>query len=184
MDVSFRIEVETLAGALDQLDYFAVLKLAACGDAGRDPRCLPPRVARSTTPTATPRWTTPSSASRIGRIYRRINEAYTVLRDDARRKKYAGDVAGPDRARKLRFTEADESAVQAAQKKRADEQLGQTPNGRKFYASALVDAQASAGTPPSATSRGRSPTSRATRASRSSSPRPEKHRPKRDYRIK
>ena len=79
---------------------------------------------------------------RVGRIYRRINEAYTVLRDDARRKKYAGDLAGPDRARKLRFSEDDEAAVKEAQKKRAVEQLGQTPNGRKFYLAALADAQA------------------------------------------
>jgi curved DNA-binding protein CbpA len=84
----------------------------------------------------------PEFRDQVGRIYRRINEAYTVLRDDARRRKYATDLAGPDRARKLRFSEDDEAAVKDAQKKRAVEQMGQTPNGRKFFAAALADAQA------------------------------------------
>jgi curved DNA-binding protein CbpA len=75
----------------------------------------------------------------IGRIYRRINEAYTILRDDQKRARYLADVSGPERLKKLRFTEAEESAVQAEQKRKLEEQLGQTPNGRKFYSAALVE---------------------------------------------
>jgi len=78
----------------------------------------------------------------IGRIYRRINEAYTVLRDDQKRTRYQADVSGPDRLKKLRFTEVEESAVQAEQKRKLEEQLGQTPNGRKFYAAALIEINA------------------------------------------
>ena len=141
MDASFRIEVETLAGAIDQLDYFAVLKLAATA-APAEIRAAYHRESRVYHPDRYAAVDDDGFREQIGRIYRRINEAYTVLRDDARRKKYAGDVAGPDRARKLRFSEDDEAAMKEAQKKRAVEQLGQTPNGRKFYASALADAQA------------------------------------------
>ena len=78
----------------------------------------------------------------MARIYRRINEAYTVLRDDDRRQRYLAEVSGLERARKLRFTEADEAALQDEQKRRAEEQLGQTPNGRKLYAAALQDVAA------------------------------------------
>jgi len=141
MDASFRIEVETLAGAIDQLDYFAVLKLAATA-APAEIRAAYHRESRVYHPDRYAAVDDAGFREQIGRIYRRINEAYTVLRDDARRKKYAGDVAGPDRARKLRFSEDDEAAMKEAQKKRAVEQLGQTPNGRKIYASALADAQA------------------------------------------
>ena len=49
---------------------------------------------------------------------------------------------GPDRAQKLRFTEADEAQVKEEQKKKLEEQLGTTPNGRKFFAAALVEIQA------------------------------------------
>jgi hypothetical protein len=65
-----------------------------------------------------------------------------VLRDDRKRVKYLADVTGPDRLKKLRFTEAEESAVQADQKRKLEEQLGQTPNGRKFYAAALIEINA------------------------------------------
>jgi curved DNA-binding protein CbpA len=141
MDVSFRIEVETLAEALDQLDYFAVLKLAATATPA-EIRAAYHRESRVYHPDRYAAVDDGPFRDRVGRIYRRINEAYTVLRDDARRKKYAGDLAGPERARKLRFSEDDEAAVKEAQKKRAVEQLGQTPNGRKFYSAALADAQA------------------------------------------
>jgi DnaJ-class molecular chaperone len=141
MDERFRIEVETLAQALDQLDYFGVLKISK--DAApaeiksayyRESRAYhPDRFAAS-----------PDARLRelVGRIYRRINEAYTVLRDDARRRKYVADVSGPDRAAKLRFTEVDEAEVKEAQKRRVEEQMGQTPNGRKLFAAALADVQA------------------------------------------
>jgi curved DNA-binding protein CbpA len=78
----------------------------------------------------------------VGRVYRRVNEAYTVLRDDRKRARYLAEVTGPDRERKLRFTEAEEAQVKEEQKRKLEEQLGQTPNGRKFYAAALVEIQA------------------------------------------
>jgi curved DNA-binding protein CbpA len=141
MDPSFLIEVETLAAALDQLDYFGILKIPQTAGAAeikeayyRESRAYhPDRFAA-----------VPDAAFRelVGRIYRRVNEAYTVLRDDKKRVKYAQDVAGPERAKKLRFTEADEVQVKEDQKKKIEEQLGQTPNGRKFYAAALVELQA------------------------------------------
>jgi curved DNA-binding protein CbpA len=141
MEVAFRIEVETLAGALDQLDYFTVLKLAP-GATPADIRAAYHRESRVYHPDRYAAVDDPEFRDQVGRIYRRINEAYTVLRDDARRRKYEADVGGPDRARKLRFSEDDEAAVKDAQKRRAVEQTGLTPNGRKFYAAALADAQA------------------------------------------
>jgi curved DNA-binding protein CbpA len=141
MDPRFLIEVQALAAALDQLDYFAVLKIPQSATPAqvkeayyRESRAYhPDRFAA-----------VPDAALRatIGRIYRRVNEAYTVLRDDRKRLKYAADLGGPDRARKLRFTEADEQQVKEEQKRKIDEQFGTTPNGRKFYAAALADAQA------------------------------------------
>jgi curved DNA-binding protein CbpA len=141
MDTSFRIEVETLAGALDQLDYFAVLKLAASATPG-EIRAAYHRESRTYHPDRYAAVEDDAFRGLIARIYRRINEAYTVLRDDARRRKYAVDVAGPDRARKLRFSEEDEVEVKDAAKRRAVEQMGQTPNGRKFFSAALADVQA------------------------------------------
>jgi DnaJ-class molecular chaperone len=141
MDAQFLMEVETLAAALDQLDYFGVLKI---------PRAASPaeikaayyRESRAFHPDRYAAVGSPEIRELIGRIYRRVNEAYTVLRDDRKRAKYVADVGGPERAAKLRFTEADEAQVKEEQKKKLEEQLGQTPNGRKFYAAALVEIEA------------------------------------------
>jgi DnaJ-class molecular chaperone len=141
MDPSFVIEVEALAAALDQLDYFGVLKLPQAAGAA-EIKAAYYRESRAYHPDRFAALPDEAFRKLIGKIYRRVNEAYTVLRDDKKRAKYVQDVSGPDRAKKLRFTEADEVQVKEEQKKKIEEQLGQTPNGRKFYAAALVEIQA------------------------------------------
>jgi DnaJ-class molecular chaperone len=141
MDEQFLIEVETLATVLDQLDYYGVLKVAP-GAGAADVKVAYYRESRLFHPDRYAALENAEVREMIGRIYRRINEAYTVLRDDQKRVRYLADVSGPERRNKLRFTEAEESAVQAEQKRRQEEQLGQTPNGRKFYAAALIEINA------------------------------------------
>jgi DnaJ-class molecular chaperone len=141
MDPNFLIEVETLAAALDQLDYFGILKVPQ-GAGPADIKAAYYRESRAYHPDRFAAVPDPVFRELVGRIYRRVNEAYTVLRDDRKRAKYVQDVTGPERTKKLRFTEADEVQVKEEQKKKIEEQLGQTPNGRKFYAAALVEIQA------------------------------------------
>ena len=73
----------------------------------------------------------------IGSIYKRVTEAYYVLRDDAKRKKYQGDLAGADRANKLRYTEATESELKAEARKSVEEEFGTSPKARPFFKTAL-----------------------------------------------
>jgi DnaJ-class molecular chaperone len=141
MDEGFRIEIETLAAALDQLDYFGLLKVPQ-GAGPADVKAAYYRESRAYHPDRFAACPDAAVRELVGRVYRRVNEAYTVLRDDRKRAKYAQDVNGPERARKLRFTEADEAEVKEEQKKKLEEQMGSTPNGRKFFAAALVDIQA------------------------------------------
>jgi DnaJ-class molecular chaperone len=141
MELQFLIEVETLAGALDQLDYYQVLKLQP-GAGPAEVKAAYYRESRAFHPDRFAAVESAELKELIGRIYRRVNEAYTVLRDDRKRARYLADVTGPDRARKLRFTEAEEAQVKEDQKKKLEEQFGQTPNGRKFFATAQLEAKA------------------------------------------
>ena len=141
MDIGFIMEVEQRAAALDGLDYFEVLRLPREAGAA-DVKAAYYRESRAFHPDRFAALPSPDLRELIARIYRRVNEAYTVLRDDAKRLKYLADVTGPERAAKLRFTEAEEAALQDEQKKKLEEQLGQTPNGRKLYAQALTDVEA------------------------------------------
>jgi len=140
MNAQFLIEVEALAAALDQLDYFGILKLPQSAGAA-DVKAAYYRESRAYHPDRFAAVPSPEVRELVGRIYRRVNEAYAVLRDDRKRAKYLADVSGPDRARKLRFTEAEEAEVKEEQKRKLEAQLGQTPNGRKFYAAALLEVQ-------------------------------------------
>ncbi len=142
MDAQFLIEVETLAAVLDQLDYFGVLKVPQTATPG-EIKAAYYRESRAYHPDRYATLESGELKEMIGRIYRRVNEAYTVLRDDRKRARYLADINGPERDRKLRFTEVEEAKVKEEQKKKLEEQFGQTPNGRKVYAAALVEIQAS-----------------------------------------
>lgn len=75
----------------------------------------------------------------LGTIFKRITEAYFVLRDDAKRKKYTEEISGPERASKLRFTEATESELKAEARKTAEEEFGNHPKSRPFFKAAIAD---------------------------------------------
>ena len=141
MNLVFLIEVETLAGALDQLDYYQVLKVQP-GVGAAEVKAAYYRESRAFHPDRFAAVESAELRELIGRIYRRVNEAYTVLRDDRKRTRYLADVTGPDRARKLRFTESDEAQVKGDEMRKMEEQFGTTPNGRKLYAAALRDVEA------------------------------------------
>jgi curved DNA-binding protein CbpA len=141
MDVAFLMEVEQRSAELDGLDYFEVLRLEK-GASPAEIKAAYYRESRVFHPDRYAAVESPELRDRIGRIYRRVNEAYTVLRDDVKRRKYQAEVTGPERERKLRFTEAEESQVKQEQKQKLEEQFGLTPNGRKFYAAALKEMEA------------------------------------------
>jgi curved DNA-binding protein CbpA len=141
MDAAFILEVETRAARLESMDYFEILRLPTTAGAAEVKEAYY-RESRAFHPDRFAALPSPELRTLIARVYRRVNEAYTVLRDDVKRRKYLADVSGPDRARKLRFTDADEVEVKEAEKRRADEQLGATPNGRRFFLAARQEAQA------------------------------------------
>lgn len=132
------LQLALIADGLDHQDYFQVLQVPQTATAGeikrsfyRDSRVYhPDRIFHL--PDGKPK-------SDIGAIYRRITEAYYVLRDDAKRKKYLVDVTGPERATKLRYTEASEAELKAEAKKVVEEEFGTTPKGRQFFKTALQE---------------------------------------------
>lgn len=138
MDVEFLIAVETRSAGIDAQDYFEVLGLPQEASPA-DIKAAYYHQSRAFHPDRFAAAPSAELRAQIGRIYRRINEAYTVLRDDAKRRRYLADVTGPEREKKLRFTEVEESQVKQEQKQKLEEVLGQTPNGRKFYAAALKE---------------------------------------------
>ena len=134
MDDSFEIEAQALAQILDELDYFQILKVGQNATPVeikhayyRESRAYHPDKFSALAPS--------ELKDNIGKIYKRINEAYVCLRDDTRRMKYLGDILGTERQKKLRFVEASEQEM----KKEKEQEVGQTPQGRKFFMAGLTD---------------------------------------------
>ena len=104
IDEAFEIEAQALAQIMDELDYFQILKV---------PQTVSPvalkqsyyRESRTYHPDRFFQTQAGDLKDAVSRIYKRINEAYVCLRDDARRNKYQVDISGPERDKKLRFVE-------------------------------------------------------------------------------
>jgi DnaJ-class molecular chaperone len=137
IDPNFEIEVQALVQVLDELDYFQVLKVQPSAD----PQTIKQayyRESRAYHPDRFYQVVNGDLKEAVGRIYKRINEAYVILRDDAKRAKYASDVSGPERPKKLRFVEASEQEL----KKDKEAEIGTTPQGRKFFQAGMMDLSA------------------------------------------
>jgi curved DNA-binding protein CbpA len=121
-------ETKLIAGSLDRLDYFQVLgssvdaPLAELKDRYH-------QLQRNYHPDAF--FTSPDAELKdaVHRIAKRLAEAYTILRDPERRAKYTRDVTGPERDRKLRYTE------ESQREQRIEKELeqGKTAQGRQLW---------------------------------------------------
>jgi hypothetical protein len=123
--------------ALDTLDYFQLLKLERTA-VPADIKKAFHRESRVFHPDRF--YQAPEQLKeRVNELYKRITEAYYVLRDDAKRRQYVADVSGPERVQKLRFTEMSEAETKQAAKKEIQEQIGTTPKGRQFFQAGMAD---------------------------------------------
>lgn len=135
------LDLEARVSRLDELDYFEILKL---------PQGAPPaeikqafyRESRAYHPDRFFHVEDAALKAKVNDLYKRITEAYYVLRDDLKRKRYLADIQGPERARKLRFDEASEQESKLATKKEREEQIGTHPKGRHFYQNGMKAADA------------------------------------------
>jgi hypothetical protein len=126
------------AERLATLDYFELLGVATTATAGEVKRAFYTE-SRAYHPDRFFHLTDEVFKAQVHEVYKRVTEAYYVLRDDVRRPKYLADVSGPDRARKLRFDELSEQQTKAQVKQQAAEQIGLNPKARQLYQTALGD---------------------------------------------
>jgi len=134
LDPVLEIEAVAVAGLIEELDYFQILKI----ESNAAPSAIKAAYYRESRIYHPDQFfSVPDGDAKraIEKIYRRINEAYVCLRDDAKRTKYVADIGGPERAKKLRFTEQSEQE----QKQAREEELGKTPQGKKMFAAAMLD---------------------------------------------
>lgn len=131
-------ELSLAAQNLDNQDYFQVLQLPRTASGAEIKRAFY-RDSRIYHPDRIFHLPDAQVKANINSIYKRITEAYYVLRDDAKRRKYVTDLSGPDAASKRRYSEASEVELKAESKKAVEEEFGTTPKGRQLYKQALQE---------------------------------------------
>jgi len=141
LDAHQLADLQSRCARLEQLDYFEVLMLERTASPGDIKKAFY-RESRTYHPDRFFHLESKELKEQVHELYKRVTEAYYVLRDDTKRKKYIADVTGPERAQKLRFTEASEAETKAAAKKEQEEQIGTHPKGRQFYGQAQKDIEA------------------------------------------
>jgi DnaJ-class molecular chaperone len=141
VDPELITRAEELWSKLDRLDYFQVLRLQQQA-APADIKKAYHRDSREFHPDRFFKLDNVEFRDHVDDIYKRINEAYVTLRDDRKRAIYIQDISGPERAARLRWAERTEAEIKAVARKEVEEQVGTTPQGRKFYELGMKDFQA------------------------------------------
>jgi DnaJ-class molecular chaperone len=141
LDAQQMADLSARCAKLDQLDYFEVLQIPK-ESTPADIKKAFYRESRAYHPDRFYQLDDKALKDQVNELYKRVTEAYYVLRDDTKRKKYLSDITGPERAQKLRFTEASEAETKAAVKKEHEEQIGTHPKGRQFYQQGVNDLEA------------------------------------------
>jgi DnaJ-domain-containing protein 1 len=132
------LQVEEIARVLSGMDYFVILGVPLSAKASEIKRSFH-ALSRAYHPDRFYHLSNLGLKDKLGTIYKRVTEAYFVLRDDATRGKYSNDIAGPERALKLRYTENSEAEQKAEARKLVVEEFGTNPKARPFFKSAVSD---------------------------------------------
>jgi DnaJ-class molecular chaperone len=126
-------ETKELERRIDQLDYFEVLGVSV--DAPFDDiKSMYHALQRAYHPDTFYQSPDAELRNAVFHISKRVAEAYVILRDPEKRQKYTRDLQGPERDKKLRFTEDSESEA----KREKDTELGKTPQVRNLVIKALA----------------------------------------------
>ncbi len=121
-------QISKAAQMLDQMDYFQVLKIPAGANPG-DIKAAFFKQSRVWHPDRFYRRVPDEVYQQVMRIYMRVSEAYSVLRDEKTRPLYEGRIKGPERTKSLRYDRAQEEAKQRAKK---DEDICKTEPAKKY----------------------------------------------------
>jgi curved DNA-binding protein CbpA len=131
-DPAAATEIRALVHILDELDYYELLGVPRGSSAAAVKQGYH-SASRRFHPDAHRHLDVELRGS-VERIARRVTEAYTVLRDPKRRRVYDERLGGGQSGKRLQLAEA---KVEAG--KRATEDVGKTPQGRRYFALALQE---------------------------------------------
>jgi curved DNA-binding protein CbpA len=127
--------LKALASSIDGLDYFQILNLPSTATSTQI-RTAYYGLARALHPDKFYHINEEELKRSVHKIYKRVTEAYTILKDEQKRARYLRDISGPERAGKLRFNE--QSEAEQKEEKRQAAKVAKTPKGEQMYNASMV----------------------------------------------
>ena len=125
-----------LASDIDQMDYYQILNLpSTCNKAQIKKQYY--AMSRALHPDKFYQLDNLELKHAVKKIFKRVTESYTILKDDKKRRLYTEKLLGPERQRHLRFSEQDEQQLNTQNV--AQGRVAQTPQGQKCYAAYLTE---------------------------------------------
>ncbi len=134
MDPEFKSEVMALSKAIDEMDYYQILRVKDNAFSQEIKNAFF-RQSRQFHPDKFYN-EDPKVQAMVTKIFKRISEAYKVLSDQEKRVAYTKLIKGPERNKFLRYNPR---LIEEAQKSKEDE--GQTAMGKKYYQMAKMSMQ-------------------------------------------
>ncbi|MBI5527966.1 MAG: J domain-containing protein [Deltaproteobacteria bacterium] len=128
-------QIEILSNVVDELDYYQILKVAPTAGPAEIKAAFHTE-SREYHPDNFGSVTDPALRERILKVAKRLTEAYTVLRDHDKRRRYDAVLSLPEGQRRIRYTEEDEH------KKSQAEETFKTAQGKKLYQQGMIDLKA------------------------------------------
>jgi curved DNA-binding protein CbpA len=125
-----------LSNRIDSLNYFEILNLPQTATIGEIRRAYY-QFARTLHPDKFFQIEDTDVREAIHRIYKRVTEAYGILKNDLKKSRYIGNINSENGASMLRYDEQQENAQKLEE--REQQEVAKTPQGKKMYQAALVE---------------------------------------------
>lgn len=135
----FHPQLKQLAVQIDSMDYFQILNLPQTASLS-DVKKTYFAQSRALHPDRFYHLDDVELKNAIHKIYKRITEAYVILKDSEKRAKYTANIAGENRLASLRFNEQAEEAVKKDREEARE--ICKTPKGRKIFRQVEADLRA------------------------------------------
>jgi len=123
-------QIKQLAAQIDQMDYFQILNLAQTATHADIKKSYFAQ-SRSLHPDRFYHLADEALKKAIHKIYKRVTEAYVILKNAENRAKYTAGINGPERASRLRFNQQAEAEIK--KEKEDAREICTTPKGRQMW---------------------------------------------------
>jgi len=125
-----------LSSDIDKMDYFQILNLEqSCNRADVKMRYY--NMSRALHPDKFYHLDNVVLQKSVKKIFKRITESYTILRDERKRRLYTNQINGAERMSHLRFQESDDQKL--IDEEREKKEVVKSVQGKKLYAAYLLE---------------------------------------------